>query len=401
MWGGDNINAHTEEIYMPECGSIGGEVTAALNLETEKMAKEMSQYHPYAFQASGPRNVSTPSWRDLINSSWKNGNYKRTVMACFVQSVYLLELDRQENRKEGNALAPNWWIPFKYTLAETLTDERDGSIFGAVFKWDRAAALADLVPIRPSGAPTAVLALRGTLLKTPTMRRDIQDDLRYLAWESLKGSVRFSVAQKALKSLAGKYGSRNICIAGHSLGAGFALQVGKTLAKEGIYIEAHLFNPPSASLAMYMRNIGEKARFGWNKLRSMLPFSSADQTQTSSEESAAKALQLGLGQWVPHLYINNSDYICCYYIDSGETHNNLQAAGKVNNARTTNAQVAAKLFMSSSKGKQKFLEAHGLEQWWSDNLELETALNNSRLISQQLKSLYGLPASSLQTQGKR
>lgn len=70
MWGGDNINAHTEEIYMAECGSIGGEVTTALNLETEKMAKEMSQYHPYAFQASGPRNVSTPSWRDLINSSW-------------------------------------------------------------------------------------------------------------------------------------------------------------------------------------------------------------------------------------------------------------------------------------------------------------------------------------------
>ncbi|PQQ02892.1 GDSL esterase/lipase [Prunus yedoensis var. nudiflora] len=113
-------------------------------------------------------------------------------------------------------------------------DERDGSIFGAILEWDRSAALADFVLIRPSGVPKAVLALRGTLLKGPTMRRDIEDDLRFLAWESLKGSVRFKAAMEALKSVAERYGSSNVCIAGHSLGAGFALQVGKALAKEGI-----------------------------------------------------------------------------------------------------------------------------------------------------------------------
>lgn len=26
--------------------------------------------HPYAFHVSGPRNVSSPNWRDLISSSW-------------------------------------------------------------------------------------------------------------------------------------------------------------------------------------------------------------------------------------------------------------------------------------------------------------------------------------------
>lgn len=26
--------------------------------------------HPYAFHVSGPRKVSSPNWRDLINSSW-------------------------------------------------------------------------------------------------------------------------------------------------------------------------------------------------------------------------------------------------------------------------------------------------------------------------------------------
>ncbi|CAN4087321.1 unnamed protein product [Withania somnifera] len=356
--------------------------------------------HPYAFHVSGPRNVASPNWRDLISSSWKDANYKRTVMACFVQAVYLLEIDRQENRTDENALAPKWLIPFKYKLVETLNDDRDGSIFGAILEWDRSAALSDFVLIRPSGAPRAVVALRGTLLKSQTMRRDIEDDLRFLTWESLKGSVRFIAALNALKSIATKYGSNNVCTVGHSLGAGFALQVGKALAKEGIHVEAHLFNPPSVSLAMSLRNIGEKAGFMWKRLKSMLP--SNPDTQTSYEENAP-SFQIGLKQWVPHLYINNSDYICCSYTD--RENNGLQDNNEADkeNAKPRNGQqvaAAAKLFLSANKGKQKFLEAHGLEQWWSDNLELQMAISNSKLISQQLKSLYTLPAPQL-TQANR
>ncbi|KAI3836201.1 hypothetical protein MKX03_028180, partial [Papaver bracteatum] len=138
----------------------------------EKVSLSKENRHPYAFHVSGPRNLSTPSWRDIISSSWKNENYKRAVMACFVQAVYLLELDRQENRTPETALAPKWWKPFKYKLSQTLIDGRDGSIFGAVLEWDSFAVM------RPSGAPKAVLALRGTLLKGPTIRRDIEDDLR-------------------------------------------------------------------------------------------------------------------------------------------------------------------------------------------------------------------------------
>lgn len=307
----------------------------------------------------------------------------------------MLELDRQENRTAETALAPKWWIPFKYRLVETLIDERDGSIYGALLEWDRSAALADFILMRPSGAPRAVLVLRGTILKSHTIRRDIEDDLRFLAWESLKGSVRFSGALKVLKSIADKYGSSNVCIAGHSLGAGFALQVGKALAKEGIYVEAHLFNPPSVSVAMSLKNLSEKAGFAWRRVKSMLP--SYNETQVNIEE-AARSIAAGTKQWVPHLYVNNSDYICCYYTDpDGTTEDNNQTE-KENVKPASNAQeVAAKLFVQS-KGKQKFLEAHGLEQWWSNDLELQMALNNSKLISRQLKSLYSLPAQP--TQGK-
>nr|DAD42868.1 TPA_asm: hypothetical protein HUJ06_001098 [Nelumbo nucifera] len=49
------------------------------------------------------------------------------------------------------------------------------------------------------------------------------------------------------------------CIADHSLGGGFAPEVGKALAKEGIYVETCLINPPSVSLVKNLRSIGEKA----------------------------------------------------------------------------------------------------------------------------------------------
>ncbi|GKB88197.1 GDSL esterase/lipase-like protein [Tanacetum coccineum] len=282
-------------------------------------------------------------------------------------------------------------------MSKTLIDERDGSIYGAILEWDRSAALSDFILIRPSCAPRAILALRGTLLKGPTLRRDIEDDLRFLAWESLKGSVRFNGALDALKSLSDAYGSHNVAVAGHSLGAGFALQIGKSLAKQGLFVETHLFNPPSVSVAMSLKNIGEKAVVAWQKVKSMV----SSNAIAATEDEAASCNPVAFTKWVPHLYVNNSDYICCYYTDpaggDGETSGNGGGgAAEKENVRppsATKGHVAAKLFVLS-KGKQKFMEAHGLEQWWSDDLELDLALQNSKLISKQLKSLHSLPPPS-------
>ncbi|KAL8088371.1 hypothetical protein AgCh_038227 [Apium graveolens] len=170
----------------------------------------------------------------------------------------------------------------KYKLSQTLVDHRDGSIYGAILEWDQSAGV--LVDVRPSGAPSALLVLRG-----------------------------------------------------HSLGAGFALQVGKALAKQGIYVETHLFNPPSVSLAMSLKDISKRA-----------------------------------GAQVKHIEKENGQI-------------NKQAA-------------AAKLYVMS-KGKQRFLDAHGLNQWRADDLEIQQAVYDSKLISMQLKSLYRLQASQ-KTQGK-
>ncbi|KAI5312185.1 hypothetical protein L3X38_041358 [Prunus dulcis] len=131
-----------------------------------------------------------------------------------------------------------------------------------------------------------------------------------------------------------------------------------------MYVETHLFNPPSASLAMI---IGEKAGFAWKRLKSMLPLRSGARISSAEGDRTSG---FGLNNWMPNFSVNNADK---------------------ENVRPTNGQVSAKLFVMS-KGNQKFSEAHGLEQWWSDDLELQLAVHNSKLISRRLKSLYSLPA---------
>lgn len=341
----------------------------------------------WEFHATGPRNLSNPSWRDLIRSNWKNPNYRRIAISCFVQAAYVLEFDRQENRTGETAIAPNWWKPFKYKLVCPLVDSRDGSIYGALLEWDQLAALSDLIMLRPNGAPKAVLALRGTVLKQLTVARDLEDDLRFFAQESLRGSVRYAGALEVLKSAINKHGSNNVCIAGHSLGAGFAMQVGKTLAKDGVFVECHLFNPPSVSLGMGLRKLQEKAD---KVLKRYISGSSSNASEISRpgekgeivSEIAEEKLIKEVKRWVPNLYINNSDYICCFYVDrSGVATVTTEKRGD------GHAQARAKVFVIA-KGPQKFLKAHGLQQWWSDDSELHLAVHDSKLMYRHLKSLY-------------
>uniref|UniRef100_A0ACD5VPE9 Uncharacterized protein n=1 Tax=Avena sativa TaxID=4498 RepID=A0ACD5VPE9_AVESA len=351
---------------------------------------------PLEFHVYGPRNLPNTSWRDLLTSSWKNPNYRRMVIACFIQGAYLLELDRQEKRDERTGLAPQWWRPFKYRLLQALVDARDGSIYGAVLEWDHQAALSDYIPFRPTRAPAAVVVLRGTLLRAPTFRRDVVDDLRFLAWDSLKGSVRFPGALVALRDVARRFGSANVCVGGHSLGAGFALQVGKALAKEGVFVECHVFNPPSVSLAMSLRGLGETAGELWGRARGWIPFTGSQPAPDTSggnceSEAMASLAQAGMGRWLPYLYINTNDYICCHYTSDAAGGTATVAVDNRGGGGNGAGKAGVATMVVVSKGPTKFLAAHGLEQWWADDVELQVVLSDSKLIGRQLRSLYAAP----------
>jgi hypothetical protein len=184
------------------------------------------------------------------------------VMASLIEAVYLLELERQE-RRDAAEVAQQWWKPFSYRLAHELVDERDGSVFGAIFEWDHRllARRGEDGSDRPTGAPSAVIAFRGTLLRAPTIRRDVEDELRLLACNSLRGSARLDGALRALRATIDRFGSENVCLCGHSLGAGFARQIGRMLMASRQQqqpqpsLESFLFNAPYLSLPMGVRRV--------------------------------------------------------------------------------------------------------------------------------------------------
>lgn len=73
-------NIHKDSIEMAKVGeevivksnssSEQGEKVVLMEENKEKEEGQGEGHHPYAFHVSGPRNVSSPNWRDLISSSW-------------------------------------------------------------------------------------------------------------------------------------------------------------------------------------------------------------------------------------------------------------------------------------------------------------------------------------------
>ena len=61
-------------------------------------------------------------------------NYRRLVIACLVNGVYILESDRQQNHDEIEALATPWWESFHFQLHHKLVDNND-SIFCAIYEY--------------------------------------------------------------------------------------------------------------------------------------------------------------------------------------------------------------------------------------------------------------------------
>ncbi|KAF3328835.1 GDSL esterase/lipase [Carex littledalei] len=349
-------------------GSGGGGVSG-----TAQKEKPVRDHHPWDYHVSGPRDLASPHWRDLIFSSWRNPSYKRIAVSCFVQAAYLLELDRQAKRTGAQEIASRWWKQFKYKLVKTLVDERDSSIYGAVLEWDHTAAIADYLFVKPWGAPKAAIALRGTIVKGSTIRRDFEDDFRLVTWDTLKGSVRFRGTMEAVKAMIFKHGAHNVCIGGHSLGAGIALHVGKELAKQGVYIDCHLFNPPSVSLPQTLRFIQKTASLLWRRSNSR---------KGIEDEGKAEKLLRDVNGWMPHLYINDTDYICMHYADRAGT------ATMTSSHKGTNAQPRLFLAPRGQAGQQSLMEAHGLQQWWNNDIELQRSISDSRLLSRQLRSMY-------------
>lgn len=177
-----------------------------------------------------------------------------------VQAVYTLERDRQQNRIGLRSQANHWWEFFNFTLAETLIDQSDGSIYGGVFEYKLFSYNYQYNP-HSKMPPRHVIAFRGTIMKRHSRSRDLRLDLRCIR-DCLQDSTRFVHAIEVIQTAVAKTGNAAVWLAGHSLGAAVALLAGKIMSRNGFPIETYLFNPPFSSIPIEKLVKSERLKHG-------------------------------------------------------------------------------------------------------------------------------------------
>ncbi|PIN20142.1 hypothetical protein CDL12_07158 [Handroanthus impetiginosus] len=207
------------------------------------------------FFLSGPLHLTTVDWT--------NPSHRRSVAASLVQSVYILERDRQEERQGNQALAPPWWTAFHFELYKQLIDDVDSCIFGAIYR------LTSTPSNRNHPAPCFVIAFRGTITKGDAFTRDLELDI-HIVRNGLHQTSRFETAIQAVRHVVATFGSSNVWLAGHSLGAAMALlaapieRIKDKKVKQGIRIAGSVI---TAGLALAMKNNHQTNRSGENGWR--------------------------------------------------------------------------------------------------------------------------------------
>ncbi|KAI5329195.1 hypothetical protein L3X38_028592 [Prunus dulcis] len=342
-------------------------------------------YEKQSFDHSGPS--------QLTSIDWQNTQHQRSVAACLVQGVYVVERDRQEEREGPQALAPPWWEFFHFKLLRKLVDDDGSSIFGAIYEFNS--------PVE--GIPRFVIAFRGTLLKKSTILRDLDLNVRVLR-NQLHRTSCFEIAMQAVWNMVDAAGDSNVWLAGHSLGSAMAMLAGKTMASNGISLKSFLFNPPFPS-APIERMIEDKRvkhgiRIAGSVITAGLTLAMKAKQQPQQRSHSEENPFTTLSAWFPGLFVNPADDICSEYIGYFEHRKKMQdiGAGAIERLATQNSLGG---LLMHAMGKQPapepplhlipsanltvnltpsrdLKEAHGIHQWWRDDLQLQSEVHKYR-----------------------
>uniref|UniRef100_A0ACD6AJJ1 Uncharacterized protein n=1 Tax=Avena sativa TaxID=4498 RepID=A0ACD6AJJ1_AVESA len=294
-----------------------------------------------------------------------------------------MENDRIQCRMDGDALAPPWWESFGFIRDKKFINDSkkyDKFTYGAIFK------LIGSSPLRNPSAPEYVVAFRGTMLLHPKAMKDLVQDF-YVLFNKVADFKRFQRAYSDVDSLLRDLGSRNLSvwIAGHSLGASLALEIGrKLMLNENLNVPTFLFNPPHVSPGPVIDEVlTEKNKTRLYTVSYAVKFGLANAMPWHRKRT--KELFRHLADWKPELYVNPDDWICRGYIDyfvqrEQVSKNHPRFASTA--ARTSYRDMFLSMFFydklqshllpsarlwTSSTRKQ---EAHGLRQWWKPHTDL-------------------------------
>ncbi|CAN4085733.1 unnamed protein product [Withania somnifera] len=334
------------------------------------------------FSQSGPLYLTTIF-------DWRNASHRRCIAASLVKGVSILERDRQQNRQGSDALAPPWWKSFHFCLDQTLVDNKDRSIFGAIYSYSTTSSSHNQNP------PKYVIAFRGTIMKPKSMLQDLKLNLRVTV-NRLVNSSRSHMGLQAVQNIVRiNNGANDIWLAGYSLGSAIALVIGRDMVKTGINLKAYLFNPPFLSLPIEEINndrLKHGIRCAHSVITAGLAFTvnmmSGSSTNRSSNNDNDGAFTKLCG-WIPYLFVNPSDPICSGYLgyfeyiekmvqsDADElarlvTRNSIRSIiatviGKESEP-SQNLPSAYVITNLSPRPDSKKL-AHGISQWWILDLQ--------------------------------
>ncbi|OIS96195.1 PREDICTED: GDSL esterase/lipase At4g10955-like [Nicotiana attenuata] len=349
--------------------------------------------------------LSGPLFLNAID--WRNTDHRRSVAASLVQSVYILERDRQQNRLGPKALAPPWWEFFHFRLIQVLVDNEDQSYFGAIFEYKYpnshfnypyySAHNHNQNQNQYQNPPKYVIAFRGTIAKKDSRSQDYKLDFKVIR-SNLHNSSRFHIALQAVQSIVQNYGASDIWLAGHSLGSAIALTIARDMViKIGIHLGTYLFNPPFASLPIEkIKN--EKVKHGIRFAHSVVKAGLAAAVKSQRPEPPHKSDDFTiLSAWVPYLFVNPSDPICSEYVGYFEHREKMVAigAGEIERIATQNSirsiistaiekesepsHLLPSAFVTVNLSPSPdFKRAHGIHQWWKPDLQCNYKLYQFR-----------------------
>jgi hypothetical protein len=233
------------------------------------------------------------------------------------------------------------------------------------------------------------------MISHPKALIDLYLDAKIMV-NTLKESKRSRLANTAVKKLVatidkgmggacghGTAGSCIVWLAGHSLGASLALDVGRAMmVEQGYNLPTFLFNPPQVSPtpAIDVLLPIEKAQKAKRDIYAVSYFVKAGLGKVlNPHKERMENLFKRLSPWAPELYVHERDVICKGYIDYFEQRQQVQERFR---AVATPAMTlsyrdmffsmfgmekeqphllpSARLWKSTSKDE----DAHALQQWW-------------------------------------
>ncbi|XP_074284551.1 GDSL esterase/lipase At4g10955-like [Silene latifolia] len=346
--------------------------------------------------------VMSPSKRELFdvtgpihlnNVDWSEPNQRRSIAASLIQGVYVLERDRQQKRIDHNALAPIWWQFFDFRLIQMLEDHVDSSIVGAIFEYQPINTNQDDHIPPESRPPKYVIAFRGSLFKPDTQLRDGKLGVK-LPLNRLTHDTRYQTSLQAVQDVISRAGAQNVWLAGHSLGAAIALQIGKSAAREGFLIDAYLFNPPYPSIPIHKDGFQLASSLLIAGLSVALKGTNTHKNSSTNTEHYDPFTKLCT--WIPNLFVNPYDPICCGYIGYFEHREKMKSWGVGGIERIAAKETlvslvsgafgrdnealhlipSAVLVKNLHPKKLEFKIAHGIHQWWAPDLNLHSQTYN-------------------------